>query len=661
MEDYSDWGVLPTQADLDEYLDGDEIINLENYQKGNTDLCVWNNEPEPAIITMEYIERELRRILRTGVWICIKEEICWIPPHYYFFLKYFKPLGEPMQFRLKRLKHVYQKMRVRNNAQRIGTYTIKNRQDGETTFVMCECLWEAAEGNMDRGSIGMQSKTGDTVQLSCWRTLTMGWNSIPIWLKRELFPDFTSGSAIAEKMKFMREAKGSDMGRDILIMWGNSVFNAFDSMNNMRKCVLDEVNKWKLASLMKTFINYEKFIAAGTSRKGLFDLFSSPSDENGKHNDEAKKLWDDSKVRADGSTASRLEAIVSNPLDGIEGMYDQFGDADPDAIKDFIVKRRREKKGTEFEMEEIRAYPLTEEEMFGSFDGGGVWDNAEGMKERKIFLLNRVYKNPKTKEPVKVFGNLEREDGYVDGDVFFRQADVDHFDVAKARFCFSYLPKPEHKEPLRNIFMPPRVVQSVLGVDPYNLRHDPKDGKKKSLGGAVNYQFLDLYNTGISKTMTMIYLNRPHHQDIFHEDMLRAAIFNRSLVQVESRSDKLANYFEDRGYERWLLTEIGAGKDSKRKGDAPSSSGRFLDEGAALLNAYMSLPAHAGDPYLLENVWFEEVLDDMLNNFNMKDTHKADLTMAFMQAMLGAIKILHKKHRKPSSLTGGILDYLLSD
>lgn len=658
--DYKAKKILP---DIDEYLKDDEILYMDEYQKGNIENCYWRREPASAIITNEFLQREAKRILRTGVWACIKEEIVWIPPNYYDFLQYFDTAGGEPQFRLKRLKHVYFKHEIRAKKSATGTYTIKNRQDGETTFAVSDALWEAKDGNMEKGGIGMQSKDQKTVELSCWRTMTMGWNSYPQWYRDLLYGDFVSGDRIAEKMKFMRQAGFGKVARDILITYGPSTHNAFDSMNNMRRCILDEVNKWILCSFFDTYTNYKKFIAPGITRKGLFDIFSSPADKNGKWNDEAYSFWkgsDPNDLDEYGNTSTGVWRYYSDPRDGIEGFYDKYGDADPDRILDWIKKERKkiEKTKPEKLMGEIRGYPLDEEEMFGAYDSGTFWDNHEGIKQRKIYLRDHSYKDRATKEPIKIYGNLERVDGYIDGDVVFRPADVTAFDVKIARFCFSHLP--QNKEVLADVKKPPKYVEGCLGIDPYNLRHDPKTPGRKSNGAAVNYKFRDVFSTGVNKTPTMIYCNRPHHQNIFFEDMIKAAIFNRSLVQYENRSDKLANYFEDRGYFDWLLPEIGAKPNSNRKGDAPSSSkGAFLEEGMGLLNAFTGLPLTEGDPYLLNNVWFLELLEDMTNNFNPKDTHKADLTMAWFQALVGAVKILHKKIVNDEGVASGTLGYLL--
>lgn len=658
INDYKD--IFP---DAMEYIKHDQVINADAWEKQDWDNCVWKKHraTQDEINDPAFREREATRVLRTGVWIAIKEEILWIPPNYYFFLQYWTVGGQPPQFRIKRLKHVYFKIRVRRNPKALGTYTIKNRQDGETSIAMSDCMWEAADGNMDFGAIGIQSKTRDTVTQSCWRVFTMGWNGMDSWIKNDLFSDMVSGDKIAEKMKFVTPKEGVSEGRDILVTYGACTHNAFDSMNNMRRCVLDEVNKWEECSFYATFLNYEKFISAGTTRKGVFDIFSSPGDTPGKHNEEAYALWLGSNPDEliDGVTKTKIFRYYSNPLEGIEGMYDKWGDADPDEVFKEIMKKR-DSVPKEFLLGEIRANPLDENEMFDSVENGGhEWSNLKGIKERKIFLIGCRFKNDETKEPKVVYGNLERIDGYIDGDVEFRQADIDHFDLKVARWCFSYLPT--NKEPLKSVFMPPQYVEGCLGVDPFNNRYPAKHAGKQSNGAMVNRVFRDLHGRGYNKCPTMIYCCRPTHQEVFFQDVIKSAIFNRSLIQYENKSDKLANYAEDHGYFDWLLPEIGATKDSKIKGDAPSGGGRnaFLEEGMGLIDANTNVPLHPSDPYYLEYHWFEQLLQDYID-FNPADTHLNDLSMADIQSLIGSVKILYKKIKKPSPVTGSVISYLMS-
>lgn len=653
MTDYKD--IIPNWR---EYVKEDEIINLDQFEKGNIDNCIWHKQILTAkeLTSTELRAREARRILKTGIWIAIKEEFCWLPPQYYFALNYGKSGGGDMQFRLKRLKHVYFKIRARNNPQCKGTFTLKNRQDGETSMAMSDAFWETFE--MEDSQIGIQSKTREDAVNPCWKTLQTLWMNLPRWLKDDLCSDFASGKNIAETMKFMRDADESKgiSARNVLLAYYPSVYNAMDGKNSVGRCVLDEVLKWVNCNFGDTLNNYSKFIMPGFERRGMFDIFSSPPEKDCQSFRDGYELWlksDTNDMQENGTTKSRIHRYYSNPLEGIQGAYDKYGDADPQKIYDWIMKERAGQPKSKL-LEEIRGFPLNEQEIWGSMESSDFWDNAKGIEKRKVYLLGTRFKNEETKEPKTVYGNLEWEDGVPDTNVVFRQSEKEEFDAKDARFCFSFMP--QNREQLKDIFTPPSYIESCLGIDSVDKRYP---GKRASNVAMVNHKFRDIFNTGIVKCPTMIYSHRPTPVEIAYEDAIKAMVFNRSLVQVESLNLNIVNWMEDRGYIKWVLSKIGESKDSVRKGDAPSGKSAFIDEIVGLLNAITNIPLpNSDDPYLLERNWHLELLEDV-SVFNKKDTHKNDLSMAWGQALLGCAKILHTR-KKPSKMNDAVLNFLLN-
>jgi hypothetical protein len=653
--------------DVHQYRKIDEVINMEIVDINDH---IWRIE-EPKVITQEYIQQEVRRVLRTGCWVFIKGHPCYIPPNYYFFLRYFNVGGIRPEFRLNRLMSVYEQMRIRNNPRAVGSLVVKSRQIGETSFEMSNVLWEAAV--TDFGMLGMQSKTLDSVKRSCWRTLITGWYGIPKWIKPYLFPDFKSKDQLASTMKFFREADPEradmidgkvDMGKDVLIAYAAGSHNAFDSVNNMVAMKMDEWLKWEEASPYATFLNYQKFMVVGTKRKGLFSIFSSPMDKETRYIKETYDFWVGSnpeKLNEHGTTDTGIFRIHTSPLSGIEGFFDKFGDADPNEIYDHIMTKRKTVP-KEYRMGEIRAFPLSEEEIFGSFDGGShTWSNAKGIIERKTYIINHRFKNEETKEPAKLYGNLIWRDGAIDTDVDFRIADRDSFDLNDARFCISDMHL--DKEALRfnsdRKPLPPIIKQSCLGIDPINARHAVQGTKGFSNAAMVNWVFSDIMQRGKKKYPSLIYCCRPTHAEIFYEDAIKAAVFTRSMVQVENINSKIIDYFEDRGYFDWMLAKRGQPKNSKIKGDAPSGKGGFLEEMILLIDSATNTPLNEGDQYNLDNFWFWELLED-LGKFNPTNTQESDLSMAFGLALIGSIKILGDTSKKPSRINDAVLDFLLN-
>lgn len=653
LADYKD--ILPDYRD---YLKHDYIINFDDFEKGNIDNCVWTRHtPTPQeLSSKEFREREIKRILKTGAWVAIKDEIIWIPPNYYNALQYGKAGNEDMAFRLKRLKNVYFKIQARNNPQCKGTFCVKNRQDGDTTMAMHDAFYESLI--MDVGQIGIQSKTRDDAKNPCWSTLQTLWLNYPQWLKDELCSDFTSGSNIAETMKFMREADEANgiTARNVLLAYYPAVYNAMDGKNNMKKCILDEVLKWVECNLGETINCYSKFIMPGFERRGMFDMFSSPPAKDCQSFRDGYELWlksDTNNMQSNGTTESRIHRYASDPLEGIHGAYDKWGDADPEKIYAWIMAERKACPKDKI-LDEIRGFPLNEEERWGTLEGGDFWSNYKGINERKIYLLGTRFKSEETKEPKVIYGNLEWENGVRDSKPVFKQSDKSEFDVHTARFCFSYMPDDDSE--LRDIFNPPSYVENCIGIDSVDKRYP---GKKPSNFAMVNHKFRDAKNSGIIKCPTMIYCNRPAPIEVAYEDAIKAAVFVRSLVQVESLNTKIVDYFEDRGYINWLLSKMGQPRNSLVKGDAPSGKTAFMSEIVGMIDAITGLPGLGEEKSPLILNWFYELLEDV-SKFDMKDTHERDLTMAWGQSLLGAAKIMFKKQMNHPEFNQNVFEYLFS-
>lgn len=648
--------ILP---DPHEYLKNDFIINEKDFTKGNIDNCVWKKQ-RPSISEInskEFREREATRVLKTGAWVAIKDEILWLPPNVYFAYTYGSSGSSEFQFRLKRLKHSYEKIRAINNANCAGILTLKNRGDGQTTFSIHDAFWQCLDGNMDVGQIGIQSINRAMAMNPCWNYIQTLWQSLPNWFKDDLCSDFASGNNIAEKMQWQRNADDvlEQKARNVLLTYYPSG-TPMDSKHDVKWALLDEVCKWNECSFYDVFTNYSKFIMPGFERRGMFDMFSSPADHNCKSNEEVYQLWKDSnplELTANGTTKSRIHRIYSNPLEGIHGAYDKWGDADSKKIYDWIMAER-EKKPKDKKLGEVRGYPLNDSEMFESSDNASVWDNQKGINARKIYLLGARYKDEKTKEPKVVYGNLEWKDGIKDSEVVFRQSDKSELDINVARFGIAYFPT-ENIEPLKTIYRPNHYGEEVIGIDSVDKRYANKNPSNFAM---VGYRFRDLHETGIVNCPTFIYCCRPLPVEISYEDAIKAAIFFHAQIQVESLNTKIVDYFEDRGYIDWMLSKIGMPKNSLQKGDAPSGKTAFLNEVVGLINANTNAPLTPEDPYLLDRNWFYELLED-ISLFNLADTHKSDLSMSFGQALLGSAKILFKKKRNPSAFNNAVLDYVL--
>jgi hypothetical protein len=84
-------------------------------------------------------------------------------------------------------------------------------------------------------------------------------------------------------------------------------------------------------------------------------------------------------------------------------------------------------------------------------------------------------------------------------------------------------------------------------------------------------------------------------------------------------------------------------KNSQDKGNSPQGNTPFINDVSGMLDSLLS------NPEFLNQIWHDPLLYDIIQ-FNASDTHKSDLTMALLQAVFGAYKIImHNRKRKPMS------------
>jgi len=409
----------------------------------------------------------------------------------------------------------------------------------------------------------------------------------------------------------------------------------------------------------------------GKTRKGIFDILSSPADTDGEHNDKAYEFWKRSDPKdidpETGSTKTRIMRLYSNPLDGIEGFYDKYGDADPQEIFEHIHRERKNKPKDE-RMEEIRGYPLPilgtnepdEEELFGATDTGtSIFLNSANFKKQIVTIKEN-------EQELVEYGNYEWPNNVeFSGIPVFRRADITGFDDERARWCrtFANIPRIETSADIR---MPPSEAdtQGTIGIDPYNNVHRTKNPDKQSMGAAIPWMFrnfsgygiTDLLPAGIIDVPLGAYLARPWHSKIFYDDMVKYCIATGFRIQYEdSDNEQLWKYFSDNDMLDWLIdsrsdkpieTPLG---NFRRKGDSPSGRGAkaFTLELKNLIDGMLNVPYNDNEPYPLLhfNIW--QVLDDLLK-LDLSHTQDRHFSMALGQALLGRGKLLTRRSNKPS-------------
>ena len=179
----------------------------------------------------------------------------------------------------------------------------------------------------------------------------------------------------------------------------------------------------------------------------------------------------------------------------------------------------------------------------------------------------------------------------------------------------------------------------VAGCDPYD--HDTTtDGRRSNAASYVFRKFT--MGDGDSNTFVSEYINRPPKADIFYEDILKQCVFYGCQVLVENNKIGLIKYFQNRGYENYLMERPeNTHTDYSRKQKTPG----IPTTGAAVINAM----ADAIQAYIYDNVginpltneigncFFKDLLLDW-SQFDIENRTKYDATIASGMALLAAQK-----------------------
>jgi hypothetical protein len=675
IDDYKDI-LPPLPSDETKILNIDKPIEEQYWRR----IEEPRNSNGEITITPEFVLEEFTRI-RQGIWMLNKGVPIWIPGDYYSFLQHWNATGKPPEFRLKRLKSSYHDYVVKKDPNYLGDITFKNRKDGETLYKMCNSFMYPLESGMTHGGIGIQSMDLETIQLSCWAVMKSGVGGLNQYFKDYFLKPLglVSDKEIQTCIRFERQKDPNiinDYGVGIRIDYKSNKETSYDSASDLRLLNLDEFAKWFDISIEKTLGVYTPIMYPGFERKGLIKMFSSPATTNGRHLDEAKKIWDLSNPNIinpeTGTTFSRLKRNYSNPIDGIESSYDKYGDVDPDKIYKFVHSLRNGKTGNDL-MAAVRAYPMpikgsvepNEDELFGATDNSGisVFMNTDGLKNR----LSYVKENKNT---LVQYGDLVYPKNIPrSGRPIFIPSDKMEFNDIDSKFCIAFPDLP--RKIITDIYNPPQSLDKSIGFDPFSGINKNFDASKESKAVALTYMFNDVYNAGISDVITSCYSARPIHKDLASEDLLKLAWYEGALIQIESSDFGVTEeYFRKTGLENWLLDSYNDKLIKtiygwvRRKGDAPTGAGAkdYMGNGVKVINGIISASFNEqlNDSLdVLKNFNIEEVLDCLLT-FDINNTQKSHYTMALIATLIGRNKMMMMQPQKKYNNARDLIGFLNS-
>ena len=603
---------------------------------------------------IKFIQQEFTR-RKEGVWFMNNGVATYLTGRHYMMLQWSKlDIGYPYYLEFQHRLFLQQKA-CESDPRSMGQIYTKCRRSGYTNMSAAVLLDEATQ--VKDKLLGLQSKTGKDAQENIFmKKVVYMFKTYPFFFKP--IQDGTTNPRVElafrePSKRITKNNKTSTKGEALntIINWKNTTNNAYDG-EKLHMLYLDEAGKWEKPTDIREAWRIQKTcLIVGRKIIGTAIVGSTvnPMDKGGK---EYKDLWADSdpnQRNENGRTRSGLYRIFIPAYEAMEGFFDRFGNPivenpetpvmgiDDEEVnvgaKTFLKNERKSLKDDHSELNEvIRQFPFTEDEAFR--------DSIQG----SLFNLTKIYEQVQHNDnlypnPV-VIGNFVWENGVQDSKVIFAP-DIN------GRFRVAWQPPAEERNKVineRGVRKPGNAHVGVGGVDSYDL--------DATLDGRGSKGAMHLYNkfnmTAPSNMFVVEYASRPPLAKIFYEDVLMAAVYYGYPILIENNKYGIARYFEQRGYDGYLmdrpqhLSSSSSKVNVKTKG-IPSNSADVIQSHAQAIEDYIH--NHVGvnaDSMEYGVMYFNRTLEDWIG-FRIDNRTKYDLTISSGLALLAAQKVKQEK------------------
>jgi len=375
----------------------------------------------------------------------------------------------------------------------------------------------------------------------------------------------------------------------------------------------------------------------------------NPLDKGGSNFKKMVYSSDPTERNDNGRTKTGLYKIFIPAYEALEGFFDKYGNpvidnpeepvlgVDDEMIeigaKTFLKNERRALSGDSYELNEvIRQFPFTMEEAFRDSTKASTFNIAKIYEQLEHNM--ELFPNP------VVQGNFVWENGVQDSKVLFRPD-------PNGRFRVSWMPPDEIRNKVETRYgkkFPGNSWLGVGGVDSYDL--DSTVDGRGSKGALHLYNKINMEHP--SNMFVLEYASRPPLARIFYEDVLMAAVFYGYLILIENNKYGIARYFENRGYDGYLMDRpehLNTSRSSTKTKGIPSNSQDIIQAHAQSIEAYIHEHVGTNEEGFGGKMFFDRTLEDWIN-FKIDDRTKYDLTISSGLALLAAQKSIQKEKKK---------------
>lgn len=517
----------------------------------------------------EYADVEVARC-KKGVHIYIDGKITWLPPKYYFYLKFWvledssRPEYRDCDRRYYTYLHHWE-----NVLWCLGVIRGKKRREGASSQATANLVYEAIF--YKNSNCGLISKTRDDSRDTFTDMVAFGYRHLPPFLKptQTNKEDSVTEMVFAQKSSNIKDGvasgKKDDEGHRSRINYRAPVLNAYDR-GRMSRILLDEFGKLPVdVPANQLFGIVAKTLVKGVKRVGFVEMPSTVNKLT-KGGIGFKAIWENADLAKKTPTVNRLVRYFCPAHDGFEGFIGRYGesvigeptheqyqylvdkwvrkDEDGNTIselseediklgaKAYIAKRRIGMTGDDLE-EEIRMNPENEVELFMSANADCIFDVPTINKQIEYLKENPVYKR-------KIVY-------YRDIDQSIKWRDYQEKEGSGVMYWewIGDLKRPAN--PVYHDFgvKAGRQDVGVIGVDGItNEQGGKKYGSKASAWVYLKYDIKDPENTGL---FTGHLYGRPREKKDLYEQVLLCSEYNGFPIYWEFVADDYYTYFKNSG------------------------------------------------------------------------------------------------------------------
>ena len=608
------------------------------------------DEEETPIYSSEqrdFVVSEWRKV-NYGYWFFNNGEPTYITGLHYFYLNYWTlEDGNKPDYRDVDRRYYYFQEYCDALPYCFGIIRIKKRREGATSQATAYLVWQALTKR--KSFCGIVSKTGKDASDAFVYMVMNGYRNLPIFFKPRAEDEETKTELVFKKKKDKRKNKSrekgkvfdDDIGLESKISFKNTALNSYDS-GRVSALLMDEAGKWpKEVQVNQYWPIVKKTLGRGAIKVG-FCLIPSTANDAKSGGAPYRELFEGSNQFENQITSTGLYRYFCPAYDGYEGFIDQYGKSIVDApteeqkeyiynrynikiemgSKDYLLNQRKiiiDKKALS---EEIRMNPFTEDEAF-MIDAKKCYFNSEKIYNQIDFLKEERVKLRKVR--------------------FFWKDDktVDWVDDANGPWFIHKFPSKElqnKSDIINGVKTPSNTDRYSNGIDPFK---SSVISGKGSMGSCYIFEKLDIKDPANTGMPIAEYLDRPRLKSMFHEEMLKAAVFYGYKACYENDvGDDFVDYFANKGYRPYLMKTPEAAIDKFKRRQGPGKYGVASADPFALARQLDTcinyIENHA------EKIYFPDLLEELLI-YDHEHRTPFDRTVSFMISLLSGVSLESNK------------------